>query len=66
LKEQWQYIEKPLEEVRSTDGLLDREPEGTDRSEKEITMKEAQLSKERSGQVLSATPKKDMSWCEYK
>ena len=65
LKEQWQYIEQPLEEVRSTDGLLDRKPEGTDRSEKEIARKEAQLSKERSGQVLASTPKKEMSWCKY-
>lgn len=65
LKEQWQYMEKPLEEVRSTDGLLDRKPKGTDRTEKEIAEKEAQLSKERSGQVLAATPKKEMSWCKY-
>lgn len=65
LKEQWQYIEQPLEEVRSTDGLLDRKPEGTDRSEKEIARKEAQLSKECSGQVLASTPKKEMSWCKY-
>ena len=47
------------------DGLLDRKPEGTDRSEKEIARKEAQLSKERSGQVLASTPKKEMSWCKY-
>ncbi len=65
LKENWQYIENPLEEVRSTNGLLDRKPEGTDRSEKSIAKKEAHLSKERSGQVLSATPEKEMSWCKY-
>ena len=66
LKEQWQYVEKPLEEVRSSNGLLDREPEGTDRSEKSIAKKEAHLSEERSGQVLSATPEKQMSWCKYR
>ena len=42
-----------------------RKPEGTDRSEKEIARKEARLSKERSGQVLAATSKKEMSWCKY-
>ena len=63
LKEQWQYIEKPLEEVRSTNGLLDRKPEGTDRSEKNIAMNEAHLPKERSGLVLSATPEDKASWC---
>lgn len=39
LKERWQYVEKSLEEVRSTNGLLDREPEGTDRSEKILPRK---------------------------
>lgn len=66
LKEQWQYVEKPLEEVRNTNGLLDRQPEGTTRSEKGNAKMEADLAKERSGQVLSATPEKEASWCKYR
>lgn len=65
LKEEWQYIDEPLEEVRRTNGLVDREPEGTDRTEKEVEKMDEQLAKERSQEILSATPQKDMSWCDY-
>ncbi len=63
LKEEWQYIENPLEEVRRTNGLVDRQPQGTDRTEEQVAQKDKQLSEERSKEVLSATPEKDMSWC---
>lgn len=65
LNEEWQYIDNPLEEVRSTNGLIDRKPEGTERTEKEVSQMDQQLAKERSSEVLSATPEKDMSWCDY-
>lgn len=65
LNEEWQYIDNPLEEVRSTNGLIDRKPEGTERTEKEVSQMDQQLAKERSSEVLSATPEKDMSWCNY-
>ncbi|WP_294476397.1 manganese catalase family protein [uncultured Bacteroides sp.] len=65
LMEEWQYIENPLEEVRSTNGLVDRTPEGTERTEKEVQQKDEKLAKERSNEVLSATPDKDMKWCDY-
>lgn len=65
LREEWQYIDKPLEEVRSTNGLVDRKPEGTNRTEKEVHQIDEQLAKQRSNEVLSATPKKDMRWCTY-
>ena len=44
LKEEWQYIENPLEEVRSTDGLLQRKPEGTKRTEKEVRQRDEKTS----------------------
>lgn len=65
LKEEWQYIEDPLREVKRTNGLLDREPEGTDRTEKQVREMDEKLAKERSNEVLSATPMKDMSWSDY-
>lgn len=65
LKEEWQYIDNPLQEVRSTNGLTERKPEGTERTEKEVSQMDQQLAKERSSEVLSATPEKDMSWCDY-
>ena len=63
LKEEWQYIENPLEEVRKTDGLLNREPEGTPRTEKDVRQMDEELAMLRSSEVLSATPKENMSWC---
>lgn len=65
LKEEWQYIDEPLDEVRKTNGLVNREPEGTDRTEKEVEKMDEQLAKERSQEILSATPQKDMSWSDY-
>ena len=65
LKEEWQYIENPLEEVRSTDGLLQRKPEGTKRTEKEVRQTDEKLAKERSSEILSHIPKGEMRWCEY-
>lgn len=65
LKEEWQYIENPLEEVRRTNGLVDREPEGTDRTLEDVCELDKQLAKQRSSEVLSATPMEDMSWCKY-
>lgn len=66
LKEEWQYIDNPLEEVVKTNGLLDRKPEGTDRTEEEVRKYDSTMAKERSTEILSATPEKDMQWCDYK
>ena len=65
LKEEWQYIDDPLQEVRNTNGLVDRKPEGTERTEKQVRAMDQKLAKERSSQVLSATPDKDLTWCDY-
>lgn len=65
LKEEWQYIDDPIEQVRSTDGLLDIEPEGTDRTEEMVCKMDKELAKLRSEQILSATPDKDMKWSDY-
>ena len=66
LKEEWQYIDNPSEEVVKTNGLLDRKPEGTDRTEEEVRKYDSKMAKERSTEILSATPEKDMQWCDYK
>lgn len=65
LKEEWQYIDDPIEQVRSTDGLLDMEPEGTERTEEMVCQMDKDLAKLRSEQILSATPAKDMQWSQY-
>lgn len=65
LNEEWQYVDAPLEKVRSTNGLLDNAPEGTDRTEKQVMETDKKLAEVRSNEILSATPDKDMSWCNY-
>lgn len=65
LQEEWQYIENPFEQVRSTDGLLDIEPTGTNRTEEGVKQMDEKLAKERSNEIVSATPKKDMQWSDY-
>jgi len=66
LKEEWQYIQDPLKEVCSTNGLTDVEPKGTDRTEKSVKETEKKLSKERSKEVKSANPTENQQWSEYK
>lgn len=65
LKEEWQYIDNPLEQVRETEGLLKMKPEGTDRTEESVMKADENLAKKRSEEILSATPKKDMQWSTY-
>lgn len=66
LKEEWQYIDRPKEEVRRTCGLVDREPEGTCRTEEEVRRTDETLAKTRSDEVLSSIPDGEMAWCDYK
>ncbi len=63
LKEEWQYIEDPLEEVVRTDGMLNREPEGTERTEEEVRRIDEKLAAERSKEVLDSVPEGEMCWC---
>ncbi len=65
LDEEWQYIDKPLEEVRKTNGLVNRKPSGTNRTKEEIRETEYRLAKERSEEIKSVTPETEAEWCKY-
>ena len=65
LGEEWQYIKCPKDEVRRTNGLVNREPKGTYRTEEGIRKIEKKLAKERSEEIFSTTPKENMCWCKY-
>lgn len=65
LREEWQYIDNPKEQVKETEGLLNIEPTGTTRTEKWVGEIDEKLAKERSNEILSATPKTDMQWSDY-
>lgn len=66
LGEKLEYIEEPLQYVRETNGLLDRKPSGTDRTDRTVEKLNKALSKERSMEIKSATPTEDMQWSNYK
>lgn len=65
LGEEWQYIECPKDEVRSSNGLVNREPKGTNRTEESNRKIEKKLAKERSEEIFSTMPKGNMCWCKY-
>lgn len=61
-QEEWQYVENPIEKVRETDGLREVEPEGTERTEEMVKKADQKLAKERSKEILSATPEEKLQW----
>lgn len=65
LKETWQYVDDPRQQVDSTNGLTDIEPMGTDRTLESVAKMDRKLSKERSEEVNSASPMQDIQWCSY-
>lgn len=62
LQEEWQFIDDPFQDVKDTNGLLDKEPEGTKRTEEMVMKTDEKLAKERSKEILSATPKENLQW----
>src|SRR5690606_10100991 len=64
--EAWQYSEDPLADVEQTNGLVDLEPEGTERTAEGVKQADKTLSEIRSKEVNSATPKGDIQWSLYK
>lgn len=65
LGEVWRYIEDPIAHVTSTNGLLDQEIDGTERTEEQVEELNEALSKQRSAEVTSATPTGENQWSTY-
>jgi Mn-containing catalase len=65
LGEEWQYIEDPIAHVENTNGLLDQEIQGTERTMEEVQEMNEDLSKIRSNEVTSATPSGENQWSTY-
>lgn len=66
LKEEWQVIDNPRDYVIQTDGLLERKPTGTERTEESVADHNAKLAKERSAEVKVAVPEPgEFQWNEY-
>lgn len=65
LGESWEYIADPLEHVLKTHGLVDEPTVGTERSMESAELKTIQVSKIRTKEIKSTTPKEDLTWTEY-
>jgi Mn-containing catalase len=65
--EEWQTVENPVQHIRDTNGLLEEEAEGTDRTEKSVQSANKKLSSERKMKVDKATAPSNgvMSWSVY-
>lgn len=62
LSETFQYIDDPIRYSMQTNGLRDREIEGSNRTESETETLNRKLSKLRSQEVNEASPVKNMDW----
>lgn len=60
--EVFQYIEDPIRHSMETNGLLNQEAEGTERTDKTVRQMNETLSEMRSNEVRSAMPMKEMVW----
>jgi Mn-containing catalase len=62
--EEWEYIERPVEQIRETNGQDEKEPVGHDRDEKATRRLEKQLSKQRSAEVRPPRSR-ELQWSIY-
>lgn len=65
LGEVWQYIQDPIQHVAETNGLIDQEVDGTRRTDEAVQELNETLSKQRSGEVIAATPTGENQWSAY-
>jgi len=57
-----QYIDDPVQHVLDTNGLLDQEINGTNRTEEETMQQNEELSKKRSDEIKAASPAGEQQW----
>jgi Mn-containing catalase len=62
LKETWQFIEDPIAHVIETNGLLDQQVKGTDRTEEKVKKLNKELGEMRSEIVNVAAPVGPQQW----
>lgn len=64
--EKWVYVERPIEHVHQTRGMLEQPIEGTRRSEQEVRQLDQQLSQRRSEEVRKGVPSEGPAqWSRY-
>jgi len=65
LGETWRYIDDPIDYVLSTNGLMNHDIDGTERTETAVRALDKELSKERSAEIKTATPTGENQWSTY-
>jgi Mn-containing catalase len=63
--EDWVYIEDPIQHVVESKGMLGHRVEGTSRTMESVEKKNKEMSKQRSEEVKSKTPKDGNQWSSY-
>ncbi|WP_261387623.1 manganese catalase family protein [Chitinophaga pinensis] len=66
LGEEWQYIDNPVSYVRETKGMMGIQPEGTNRTVKDVNDMDQQLSELRSTEVNATAQSGEAQWSSYK
>jgi Mn-containing catalase len=62
LKETWQYIDDPIQHIIDTNGLLDQQIQGTDRTDEQVQAMDKELGQVRSEVVITAAPIGEQQW----
>ena len=62
LGETFQFIEDPIKHVLATNGLLDQQPVGTDRTEEKVQKMNEELGKMKSEFVKASAPMGPLQW----
>jgi len=66
LKEEWQVIDNPREYVIETNGLIERKPEGTKRTEESVAAYNEELAQERSTEIKKSVPEQgETQWSKF-
>jgi Mn-containing catalase len=63
--EQWEYVEKPVNQVMQTMGQKEVEAEGNSKNNRDVAKENKKMSKMKSQQIKRSKPKKGASWTEY-
>jgi Mn-containing catalase len=64
LKENYQYVEDPIQYVLQTNGLMQQQPDGTDRTPESVEEMNRELSSTRSEEINLAAPLGEQQWNE--
>jgi Mn-containing catalase len=64
LNEEIQYIDDPIEHVMQTNGLIDQQISGTERTDKLVQKMDKELSQMRSKEVNAASPLSQQQWSD--